>query len=216
MLQRLSPRTELLLILLICFGPFAVRSAVGVVERSTVIVFDDARALTLLGTELVAGAVAFVILRARQWTLADFGLRPTIRQTIGGMLLLIGSNLVIALLYESVRAATGTDPGAATESKAALTWPVLIALTLVNPLYDELLAVAYIIRASETNGAAFAITLSAMVRFLCHLEQGPVAAVTILPLGLMFAILYWRTRLLWPLVVAHAVMDFLGLMPRTL
>jgi membrane protease YdiL (CAAX protease family) len=214
MLKRLSPRMELILILLICFGPFAVRSAIGLVERSSVIVFDDARALTLIGTEIVAGAIAVLILRARQWTLADFGLRPSIRQTVAGMLLLIGSNLVIALIYESVRAATGTDPGAATESKATLTWPVLIALTLINPLYDELLSVAYVVRASEASGAAFAITLSAMVRFLCHLEQGPVAAVTILPLGLMFAILYWRTRLLWPLVVAHATMDFLGLMPR--
>jgi membrane protease YdiL (CAAX protease family) len=41
-----------------------------------------------------------------------------------------------------------------------------------------------------------------------------VAALTILPLGLVFAMVYWRWRLVWPLIVAHGVMDFMGLMPE--
>ena len=35
----------------------------------------------------------------------------------------------------------------------------------------------------------------------------------LLPLGLLFAFVYWRWRLLWPLIVAHGVMDFMGQMP---
>jgi membrane protease YdiL (CAAX protease family) len=135
-------------------------------------------------------------------------------QTIAGMLLLIGANLAIAGLYELVQALTGGDPGAATTMKATISLPVLIVLTLINPLYDELFAVAYVVRATEGSGAAFAITLSAIVRFVCHLDQGPIAAIGILPLGIIFAIVYWRWRLVWPLVVAHGVMDFLGLMPQ--
>ena len=56
-------------------------------------------------------------------------------------------------------------------------------------------------------------TLSAAIRFDCHIEQGPISALTILPLGLIFAAVYWRWRRVWPLVVAHGVMDFLGMMP---
>ena len=213
MVKKLSARAELTIILLICFGPFAARSIVELAARETVLVFDDRRALSLLGWELVAGLIAALVLRARPWTFADFGLRPTLRQTLGGMLLLLGANLLMALFYELARVITGADPGSAIESKVAVTWPVLIALTLINPLYDELLAVAYVVRAAESSGAAFAITLSAAVRFVCHLEQGPAATITILPLGLLFAAVYWRWRVLWPLVVAHATMDFLGLMP---
>ncbi len=214
MLRRLSPVAELVLVNLIVFGPFAVRSIIGLAERQTVIVFDDRRALTILATELVCGALALLLLRARGWKLADLGLRITMPQTIGGMLLLIGSNIVITLIYQLVRAATGIDPDAVTAFQTRLTWPVLIALTLINPLYDELFLVAYNIEAAKPHGAAFAITLSAAIRFVCHLDQGPVSAVTILPLGLIFALVYWRWRLVWPLVVAHGVMDFLGMLPQ--
>ena len=81
-------------------------------------------------------------------------------------------------------------------------------------MYDELFLVAYNLEAAKSHGAAFAITLSAAIRFLCHLDQGPIAAVTILPLGLIFAMVYWRWRAVWPLIVAHGVMDFVGMMPR--
>ena len=188
MLRRLSPVAELILINLIAFGPFAVRSIVELAERKTEIVFDDRRALMIIGMEIVCGTLA--------------------------VLLLIGANLFITAFYYLVRVASGVDPDAVTSFQAQLTWPVLIALTLINPLYDELFVVAYNLEAAKASGAAFAITLSAAVRFVCHIEQGPISAVTILPLGLIFAFVYWRWRLVWPLVVAHGVMDFLGMMPR--
>lgn len=213
MLERLTPRAELLLINLICFGPFAVRSVIELSDLRSVIVFDNARALFIVGVEVLAGTLAVLILRARGWTFEKLGLRFSMPQTIAGMLLLIGANVLVAGFYELVQAVSGTDPAGATTPQTHITWPVLIAMTLVNPLYDELFVVAYNIQASLKSGAAFAITLSAAVRFFCHLDQGPIAAVTILPLGIIFALVYWRWRLVWPLVVAHGVMDFLGLMP---
>jgi len=201
------------LINLLCFGPFAARSIVELIDRKTVIVFDDRRALFTAGIEIICGLLAVFVLRARGWKASDFGLRVSMPQIIGGMVLLIGANVVIAGFYELVRLATDRDPGSATSFKATVGWPLFILLMLVNPLYDELFVVAYNLRAAESSGAAFAITLSAAVRFVCHLEQGPIAAVVILPLGIIFAVVYWRWRLVWPLVVAHGVMDFLGMMP---
>ena len=122
--------------------------------------------------------------------------------------------ILISGLNALVVAVTNTHPDTATTFRAQLTWPILIVLTLINPLYDELFAVAYNLRALEGSGAAFAITFSAMVRFICHLDQGPISAVTILPLGLIFGFVYWRWRVLWPLVVAHGMMDFMGLAPQ--
>lgn len=97
MLKRLSPRAELLLINLICFGPFAARSIIELAARNESIVFDNRRALFILGTEIVCGTLALLLLRARGWTLASLGLRITMPQTIGGMLLLLGSNIVITV-----------------------------------------------------------------------------------------------------------------------
>lgn len=210
MLRRLSARAEFLIVSLLCFAPFAVRSIVELTERKTLLLFDDRRALFILGVEVVAGTLALLLLRARGWTAKEFGLRVSPAQTIGGMLLLLGTSMLVNTL---MLAAPGAS--AATDVKVQLTWPVLIALTLINPFYDELFGVAYVVRAAESNGAAFAITLSAAIRFICHLEQGPVAALTILPLGLLFAAVYWRWRVVWPLIVAHAIMDFAGLLPGT-
>jgi uncharacterized protein len=213
MLRRLSPTAELILVNLICFGPFAARAIVELAERKSVIVFDDTRALQIVAMEVVLGAIALLLLRARGWTAKDLGLSITMPQTIAGMLLLIGANIAIVGIYQLVQLALGYDPGAAIEVVARLSWPVLIVVTLINPLYDEVLVVAYNVEAAKGGGAAFAITLSAAVRFVCHLEQGPVIAFTILPLGLIFAFVYWRWRRVWPLVIAHGVMEFMGMMP---
>lgn len=213
MLRRLSPVAELILVNLIAFGPFAVRSIVELAERNTVIVFDNRRALFIIGMEVLCGTLVVLLLRARGWKPGDFGLRITMPQTIAGMLLLIGANIFIAGFYYLARAATGAEVDGGMSFQTQLTWPVLIALTLINPLYDELLVVAYNLEAAKASGPAFAITLSAAIRFICHLDQGPGIAFTILPLGLIFGAVYWRWRRVWPLVVAHGVMDFMGMMP---
>jgi membrane protease YdiL (CAAX protease family) len=211
----MSRRLEIILINLICFGPFAVRSILDLQKRNEIVLFDQKRALFILGIEVVCGTIAVLILRARGWKAIDlFGRRPTMPQTIAGAALIIPTVIFISGLNAAVEALTNTHPDAATTFRAQLTWPVLIVLTLINPLYDELFAVAYNLRALEGSGAAFAITLSATIRFICHLDQGPIAAVTILPLGLIFGFIYWRWRVLWPLVVAHGMMDFMGLAPQ--
>jgi membrane protease YdiL (CAAX protease family) len=58
------------------------------------------------------------------------------------------------------------------------------------------------------------VTLSATIRLLCHLYQGPIAPLTILPLGIIFALVYWKWRRLWPIAVAHGVAGFFALAPR--
>lgn len=213
MLRRLPPAAEIFLINLICFGPFIAMSAWEVVHRRDVHVSTNREMLLVIGIELVCGAVAALILRARGWKWADFGLQPTFRQAMAGLLLCFGANLIIAMIYATYTSASGIDLIKVVDWQSRVTWPVLILLVLVNPLYEELFEVAYNLRAAESHGGAFAVTLSAAVRFACHLYQGPMAAISILPLGLIFAYVYWRWRKLWPLVIAHAAADFLSLWP---
>jgi len=208
----LSRSGEIFLINLLCFGPFAIRSGFELMERKTTIVFDDHRALWIIGIELVCGALAVLILRSRGWKLSDFGLRVTMPQTIFGMLLLIGCLIFISTFSLLVATLTHSNLDVTT-FEARLSWPVLILLTLVNPLYDEMLVVAYNLRAAEASGAAFAITLSTTIRFICNIEQGPITATTILPMSIIFALVYWRWRVVWPLIVAHGVLDFMGMIP---
>jgi hypothetical protein len=213
--RRLSQRAELLIINLICFGPFVVWSAIGVAERETVLLYDDRRLYTIIGIEVVAATIAILILRAQGWKLSDFGLQISMPLTIFGMLLFIGAIILISGFNEVFRAAYGSDPGAATTPVAKASWLAVLLLLAIDPLYEETFEVAYNIRATEGNGAAFGITLSALIRLACHLWQGPIAPLTILPLGLIFAAVYWKWRRVWPLVVAHGAASYFGLAPQS-
>lgn len=212
-IRSLSPRVELILINLICFGPFAVMSIAGVWKRETLLVYDDQRLFTIAAIELAAGSLAVLILRARGWKLGDFGLKISMPLTIAGMVLFIGANIAIATFYEGFRAVTQTDPSAAVEPVSRASWLAIIVILAIDPLYEETFEVAYNLRAAESSGPWFAITMSATIRFICHLYQGPIAALTILPLGLIFAAVYWKWRRVWPLAVAHGVASYFGLAP---
>lgn len=214
MLDRLSPRAELVLVNLICFGPFAAMSIAGALRRERILLYDDRRLYTIIGIELVCGTLAILLLRARGWKLADFGLNISMPLTIAGMLLFIGANISIAGFNEAFRLVSGSDPASATEPVARASWLAVILLLLIDPLYEETFEVAYNIRATERDGAAFGITLSALIRLICHIYQGPIAPLTILPLGLIFAAVYWKWRRVWPLAVAHGAAGYFALAPQ--
>lgn len=213
MLRRLSPRGEWILINLICFGPIAALSIHTMLQRKTMLVLDDRAVLTLVAIEFVCGTIAALILRARGWTLADLGLRVSMPLTIAGMILFIVANVTIAGAFQLLRGATGFDPTHAVELVPRVSWFALIVMLAVDPIFEETFEVAYNIRATANDGAAFGITVSTALRVVCQLWQGPIVPLTILPLGLIFAFVYWRWRRVWPLVIAHAASSYFGLAP---
>ena len=83
-----------------------------------------------------------------------------------------------------------------------------LTVSIVNPFFEEFFVVGYTVeRAEKIHGKYFTIALSAFVRFLYHLYQGPIAA-WILLLGIFHAYVYMKWRKLWPLIVSHAILDF--------
>ncbi len=208
--QRTSSAAEVLLINTICFGPFIGWSAYELISGVRHIVFDDRRLYTIVAIEVVAGAIAALLLRRFGWRFSEFGLRFSMPETIGGSILLLAYSLVGALTYGIAHAVSGRELDKYVKVETHVGWIALVVTLLVNPLFEELFEVAYNLRALERYGPAFAISVSALIRFACHLYQGPMASVTILPLGILFAAAYWRWRRLWPLVFAHAVADTLG------
>ena len=60
-----------------------------------------------------------------------------------------------------------------------------------------------------------AVLASAGFRTFLHTYQGVTALVIVLPLGVTFALVYWRWGRLWPLVMAHALFSLVALLPLT-
>jgi hypothetical protein len=213
MIQRLSARSEWILINLICFGPLAYLSIRGMLQRPSRIIFDDRQVLMLLAIELVCGTIAALILRTRGWKLADLGLRASMPLTIAGMILFIVANVTIAGGNLIIRTTLGLGPVPDIELVPRISWIVIFGMLAIDPLFEEVFEVAYNIRANEGSGAAFGITVSTVIRFVCHLWQGPIVPYTILPLSLIFGFVYWRWRRVWPLVIAHAASIYFGYAP---
>ena len=92
------------------------------------------------------------------------------------------------------------------------TWwrvPVLLALAVANALAEELLVVGYLITRLRQLGsrAATAGLASAVLRGSYHLYQGLGGFIGNFAMGLVFAAVWQRTHRLWPLVIAHTLID---------
>jgi membrane protease YdiL (CAAX protease family) len=89
---------------------------------------------------------------------------------------------------------------------------VILAVCLVNPIFEELFVCSYLVsRLAPRYGGWLAIHVSTAIRLGYHLYQGPIAALAIIPFGLIFAYWYVQRKQLWPLIIAHAWVDFTAL-----
>ena len=87
-----------------------------------------------------------------------------------------------------------------------------VLVSVVNGIFEELFVTGYIITSlTARRGMWTAINVSVVVRLLYHLYQGPIGIMTVVPMGLLYGYVYSRTRQLWPLMVAHVILDVIGL-----
>ena len=182
------------------------------------LVFDNAALLGILVFELLQSAFLIWFLRIRGWTPEKFGLAITWRGSGIGWLLLVGTYVLAiaatalaewampSLMEGAIQRYPGADP--------QVSMQLVFLTSTVNGIFEELFVAGYIITAlAATRGMWTAINVSTVVRLLYHLYQGPIGILIIVPMGLLYAYVYARTRQLWPLILAHVLIDIIGLSP---
>lgn len=180
--------------------------------------FTDQQLAGILYSELIVIPVLVVILYFRRWRPADLGLRGSPHLMRDGLLLAgasIAISWMVAVLVEPFFTAAGGrqlysfDPGAAAQRSI----PMILAVSIVNPLFEEIFVCGYVIESLKDRfGMLAAINVSVAIRLTYHLYQGPYAFVEFAIFGLLFAYTYARTRRLWVLIVAHGFLDLIGLL----
>lgn len=87
--------------------------------------------------------------------------------------------------------------------------PVLIFSAFANGFAEEVVVVGYLITRLKQLGLSQnrAIVVSSVLRGLYHLYQGFGAGLGNFVMGLVFGYAWCRTGRLWPLVIAHGVID---------
>jgi membrane protease YdiL (CAAX protease family) len=92
------------------------------------------------------------------------------------------------------------------------TWwriPVLIVTAFANGWAEEVIVVAFLLtrlRQLRVNPVA-ALLVSSLLRGAYHLYQGFSAGLGNIVMGLVFAYVWQRTGRLWPLIIAHGIID---------
>ena len=169
----------------------------------------------LLGTvvEVLLLTIVLAILQIRGWDASKLGLRFSTPAALSGLLLFVGYLFVYRLTWWTV---VSMFPAVAREQPfkfVTTAQPAVMALFIViNSFFEEIVATSYVITALAEEGAAVAISASTLLRFLYHVYQGPLASISILPLGVVFGFVFWRWRSVWPLVVAHTTLNLISLL----
>lgn len=213
-IRKLSLTTEILLVLTLSMGLFVWGGISQYLEPplDNDTQFTNASLLSLAIVEIVLFAVVAPILIIRGWTASAIGLEPTAHQTLNGFLL---AALGLAIFAVSDIVAYGSVGGAPVNPTLVpspqLMFSIILGVSLVNAVYEEVFVAGYLISAlTEKFSVPYAVGISALLRGSYHLYQGPVAAISIGVLGLAFALYYVRSKTLWPLVVAHTLLDIVA------
>ena len=211
---------EFLLIVLLAFGLFSVasvRALFGPLTGRAALLFDDHRVWTLLIYQASVAPVIAYILWERGWKWPDFSVRISPRGVLQGFALAIVAFALLKagfLLTSSVATASGATPAIAMPAlPGILAMGGMLMAAVVKAVFEEVLVCGYVVQSLRGRfGIALAVNASIAIRMSFHLYQGPGAFLSFALFGLIFTFFYIRTGRLWPLIVAHALLEAVNLL----
>ena len=115
----------------------------------------------------------------------------------------------LVLYLAAVQLGVNLTVAAVTLNDAWWRIPVLVLAAIENGVLEEALVVGYLLtRLEQLRVPAWAaIAISAILRGSYHLYQGFGGFLGNAVMGVVFAWFFQRTRRLWPLVIAHSLLD---------
>ncbi len=181
-------------------------------RRSYFDLIDMALNLAAVAQLVAWGALAVYLLWRTGFTparigLGRFRLRPDL---LGGLGLAALIGIPGLGLYVAARA-LGVSAEVVPTQLSDTWWrvPMLIAAAFANGWAEEVIVVGYLLNRLDQLGVnpVKAVVASSLLRGAYHLYQGFGAGVGKLVMGLVFGYAYRRWGRLWPLIIAHGVID---------
>jgi membrane protease YdiL (CAAX protease family) len=215
-IRALRASTEFAIVVSVAFGYFILGSVLALLFPSPHAPISEAGLRFLLVYEPVILVLLGWFLSMRGWSLEQLGLGPSARETLVGLGLAAVTYLAyVAAWLVAASISSGLQQAAENNDLVApgLSLITIVAASILNPIFEEVFVCGYIISAlKDSRGLSFAINVSVGLRLLYHLYQGAAGVLGIIPVGLVFAYCYARTGRLWPVIVAHALLDLLSLL----
>jgi membrane protease YdiL (CAAX protease family) len=209
---------EFAFVSVLAFGLFVFASLSYALQPERHAHYSVAGLLRLAITELGLAAVLGVFLWLRGWNIRRLGLVPQINDIAIAVLLFVAVyGAWVVVFYLTFALAPGLAAGMQTTATGLVDrgiplW-VIVVNTIVNPLFEEVFEIGYVVAALKRDDNPWlAINVSVAIRLACHLYQGALGVLSIIPTGLIFAFWFARTGRLWPVILAHAAMDMIAIL----
>ena len=215
LVRSLSPRAEFAIVIIAAFGVFIVRSTLAIPFASQPTVEGWSGFAELAIEETLIGLLVGCFLAARGWRFSDLGFDQPRLADLGSALGLFASAYLVTYVFWNLLPQPSREHlafGRLQLANANFDPLLLLVVSVINALYEEVFVCAYVLSAWRGKSMWDAITISALIRLSYHTYQGPLAVITIAPLGIVFAWFYATRGRVWPLVFAHAFADFLYLL----
>ena len=221
-LKKLSPKVEFLIVLSLAFGFISLSNLLNFLSSATQhtlnndVLITDSDLIFIVVYELVLLLIVGCFLFLRGWTLEKLGMKswPRLSDVWHALVLTFIVYIVYFIVFSVFSSMLYV--GNASSSPIVTTnvgLPLVIVLSVINPFFEEIFVGAYILQALKgKRSLLFAVNLSVIIRFSYHLYQGEMAIISIIPLGLLFAYFFLKYQNLWPLILSHGLLDFVGLM----
>jgi membrane protease YdiL (CAAX protease family) len=224
MTKKIPTGAEVVIIILISLGYFIYSSAKLLFFNnfSQPITYLNKDLIFLIGYEI--GIIVFVILflKWRGKFIKDYGFSFSLDKLTYGFILFVSCYIVYLVLYflffdfvinlKEIFARFSFSSPASINLSPGINPFILIIFSLINPVFEEFLLVGYVITSMrKKTGLFYCVAISVILRLLLHIYQGPIILISILPMGVIFAVYFWYKRSLLPLIIAHAIIDILGL-----
>lgn len=202
--------------LLVVFGITLGISAILTIRQGPFGQFDfgQSRLLTTIAWEVGVSALLWPWLSRRGWALGRIAGAPGAWDLPRGIgLAVVAYAGVFASFVAWYVTALATLQSATAIPMVGHASPAVVAaMCIINPVFEEFLWLAYGLTAFSPFGLRVAMLASIALRTAVHAYQGLLAVITILPVAVIFTVYYVRTRRLWPVIVAHMIVDTLALM----
>jgi uncharacterized protein len=199
-------------IVLLCFGWFILGSVYAVSAEFRSGSFSEAGLAGMIGLEVTLGVTALYVLASRGFDIAALYPRPSFAGVLHGALLFGAAGFVAWLAISPLDPNFYNEPIERLMGGAPIGLVTLVSFAVVNGAYEEIFLLGFLLRGLRGYGLAIAIGVALLVRVLYHLYQGPMGAVYVAAVGLVFSVYYVATGRLFPVVLAHALWDIVPFM----
>jgi membrane protease YdiL (CAAX protease family) len=182
----------------------------------------NGRMIRTISIECAILGLLFVHLHRRGWRSADLEIKPTWQSSGQGLLLIpsmaiANSTVVVAgfLILYALQTQYGhfsaflvaNGPHMKLHS-VHVSWVAVTLALVINGFFEEITCMGYAFtQLAARRGPLFALVVTVLLRMSCHTYQGPVHALGIGAAFFVSGLVYWWTRNLWPLILAHIIVD---------